>query len=105
MDTPDEDYQKLLESLDPTTRTLIAEVDLGQQAREFVQSDLGRFMVGAAQQEIAEAQDRLSKVLPWRYRKIQELQNKIWRSRFFLSLLRELLMSGRVAQGAIEESE
>lgn len=105
MDTPDQDFQKLLETLDPTTRTLVAEADLGVQAKEFAQSDIGKFMVGAAQQEIAEAQEHLSKVYPWRRRKIQDLQNRIWRSKFFLSLLCELLMSGRVAQGAIEESE
>lgn len=105
MDTPDEDLQRLLATLDPTTRTLVAEVDLGEQAKEFVQSDLGRFMIGAAQQEISLAQEQLATVWSWRRRKIQDLQNRIWRSKFFLALLRELLVSGQAAQGAIAESE
>ena len=105
MDTPDNELQKLLESLDPTTRTLVAEVDLGVQAKEFVASDIGRFMIGAAQQEVIIAQEALANVLPWRRRKIQELQNKIWRSKMFLSLLRELLISGKSATSALEERE
>ena len=62
-------------------------------------------MIGAAHQEIILAQQQLARVLPWRRRKIQELQNRIWRSEFFLSLLRELLVSGRAAKGLIEEGE
>lgn len=105
MDTPDDNLQELLASLDPTTRTLVAEVDLGAQAQEFMSSDLGKFMLGAAMQEITSAQAHLSKVLPWRRRKIQELQNRIWRANFFLSLLRELLMGGAAAKGLIAEAE
>ena len=105
MNAPENELQDLLDSLDPTTRTLVAEADLGEQAREFVRSDLGRFMIGAAMQETVEAQAQLARVLPWRRRRIQELQNRIWRSEFFLSLLRELLMSGRAAKGLIEEGE
>jgi hypothetical protein len=62
-------------------------------------------MVGAAQQEIVLAQQALSTIYPWRRRKIQELQNKIWRSNFFLALLRELLISGKSAAGALEEKD
>jgi hypothetical protein len=105
MDTPDDNLQELLAQLDPTTRTLVAEVDLGEQAKEFMHSDLGRFMIGAAKQEIILAQSALAKVYPWRWRKVQELQNKIWRANFFLALLRELLISGKSAASAIEESE
>lgn len=105
MNAADEQLQELLAQLDPTTRTLVAEADLGEQTREFCASELGRFMIGAAHQEITAAQQALAKVAPWRRRKIQEIQNKIWRSEFFLSLLRELLVSGNAAKGAIEESE
>jgi len=105
MDSPDIELQEQLAALDPTTRLLVAEVNLGEDAKEFCNSDLGRYMIGAAMQEISIAQTDLAKVWPWRRRKIQELQNKIWRANFFLSLLRELLVSGKSAAGAISESE
>ena len=105
MDRPDDDLQELLDALDPTSRTLVAEADLGVQAKEFLDSDLGQHFVGSAQQEIAEAQIALAKVAPWRRRRIQELQNRIWRANFLLGWLRELLLSGRAAESALEEQE
>jgi len=105
MDTPDEDLSTLLGSLDPTTRTLVAEVDLGNQARDFMRSDLGRHLVGCLQQEVDVAQAELNTVWPWRRRRIQDLQNKIWRAQFMLSWLRDLILSGKSADGALHEVE
>jgi hypothetical protein len=99
------DIQGLLESLDPTTRTLVAEIDMGQQAREFVESDLGRYLVGCAHQEILDAQRALKRVLPWRRRRIQELQNRIWRAESLLLWLRSLIEAGKSAGQTIEEVE
>lgn len=99
------ELQELLDALDPQTRTLLAEADLGLQAQEFMRSDLGRHLVGCAHQEIAEAQAALSTVAPWRRRRITDLQNRIWRANFLLSWLRELLLSGKVAGNALEEAE
>ena len=101
----DQELQDILKELDPSTRTLVAEVDLGNQAHEFVRSELGRHFVGSALQEIAEARELLGVVAPWRRRRIQELQNRVWRATFLLSWLRELLMSGRSAASALEEAE
>jgi len=105
MDAPDEDLQELLQTLDPTTRTLVAEVDLGNQARDFMRSELGRHLVGCLTQEIVLAQEELSKVFFLRFWKIQHLQNQIWRSQFMLSWLRDLILSGKSADGALQESE
>ena len=105
MDTPDDDLQELLASLDPTTRTLVAEVDLGHQARDFMRSDIGRHLVGCLQQEIILAQQELNKTFFLRFRKIQHLQNQIWRSQFMLNWLRDLILSGKSADGALQESE
>ena len=103
MDAPDEDLQELLANLDPTTRTLIAEVDLGVQAREFMHSDLGRHLVGCLNQEAWDAQRELNKVAFWRIHKVKELQNRVWRAEFMLSWLRELILSGKSADGALTE--
>lgn len=105
MDAPDTDLQELLSSLDPTTRTLVAEVDLGMQARDFMRSDLGRHLVGCLNQEILLAQEELDKVATWRRRRIQDLQNRVWRSKFMLSWLRDLILSGKSADGALQEVE
>ena len=105
MDAADEDLQQLLGALDPTTRTLIAEVDLGQQAKGFIHSELGRHLVGCLTQEVIMAQDELNKVFFLRFWKIQHLQNQIWRSQFMLSWLRDLILSGKTADGALREAE
>lgn len=103
MNVADEDFQQLLETLDPTTRTLVAEVDLGGQAREFLASDLGRHLVGCLQQEVNFAQSDLNKTASWRRRKIQDLQNRVWRAQFMLAWLRDLILSGKTADGALRE--
>ena len=105
MDAVDEDLQELIERLDPTTRTLVAEVDLGYQARDFMRSDLGRHLIGCLHQEILVAQDELSKTFFLRFWKIQHLQNQIWRSQFMLGWLRDLILSGKSADGALQEHE
>jgi hypothetical protein len=105
MNTSEEELQSILETLDPTTRTLVAEVDLGMQARDFLHSDLGRHLVGCLHQEVLLSQEELNKVWPWRRRRIQDLQNRIWRAQFMLSWLRDLILSGKAADGALQEVE
>jgi len=105
MNTTDEELQEQLLELDPTTRTLIVEVDLGDQAREFLRGDLGRHLVGCLQQELDEAQAQLNKTASWRRRKIQDLQNRVWRSQFMMAWLRDLILSGKAADGALKETE
>ena len=105
METPDEDLQTLLAALDPTTRTLVAEVDLGVQARDFVRSDLGRHLIGCLHQEVLLASEELEGVATWRRRRIQDLQNRVWRSKFMLAWLRDLILSGKSADGALQEVE
>lgn len=104
-DTADGQLQEMLATLDPSTRTLVAEADLGFQAREFMASDLGRHFVGCAHQELEDTQLALAKVSPWKFWKVQELQNRIWRAEFLLQWLRDLLISGKSAESVIAEAE
>ena len=99
------ELQAILETLDPTTRTLVAEADLGNEGIEWLHSNVGRYIVGCAQQEIADAHALLAKTSPWRRRRIQELQNRVWRAESLLAWLRELLLGGRVAQQALIEAD
>lgn len=82
---------------------LMAEAILGRDAEEFLNTELGRYIVGRCEQEIAEAQDQLARVSPWRRRRIQALQNDIWRANSMRAWLGELIAGGRAAEAALEE--
>lgn len=84
--------------------TLLAEAVLGRDAEEFVKSELGRYILGRARRERQEAQEKLNKVASWRRRRIQELQNEIWRAEAFEGWLFEIIMDGRNAEKVLDES-
>jgi hypothetical protein len=86
-----------------STDLLIAEAVLGRDAQEFFASDLGRYILGRAQQEKAEALAQLARVSPWRRNRIRQLQAEVWRVESLASWLAELINSGRQAEAALEE--
>lgn len=100
-----EALQELLDSLDPDSRSLHAEFDMGEQAEEFFHSDIGRYMVGAAQQDIHDAHAKLGKTLPFRWRRIQQLQNDIRVGEMFVLYLRDLIIRGKAAEQALEQRD
>ena len=86
------------------TAELYAEGIMGRDAEDFIQGDLGQYLIGCAEQEIKTATDALKKVHPWRTRRIRELQNEIWRAESFQSWLSELVIRGRQAVGIVERA-
>ena len=76
---------------------LLAEAVIGKDAEDFIQSDIGRYILGCAEQESNEAMEQLKRVYPWRRRKIQELQNQIYRAESIQSWLAELVIKGKQA--------
>lgn len=82
---------------------LWAEAVLGKDAEEFLKSELGRYLTGRAEQEEDEAIEQLAKVSSWRRRRIQELQNQLWRARSVRQWLAELVQAGRQAEAMLEE--
>lgn len=82
-----------------------AQAMLGRDAEEFAESDIGKYLIGCAEQEKALALDQLSRVHPWRTRRIRELQNQVWRAESFSAWLGELVISGRQALQALEQDE
>lgn len=82
---------------------LYAEAMLGKDVEEFLNTDIGRYLIGRAEQESAEATDQLKKVYPWRKRKIQELQARIWRADSVQGWLAELIISGRQSLQTLDE--
>lgn len=84
-------------------KELYAEAMVGRDAEDFIQSDIGQYILGCAEQEAREAIDQLKRVYPWRRRKITELQNKIWRAESIQSWLAELVIAGKQAIQQIDE--
>lgn len=87
------------------TAELWAEAEMGRDAEDFLKSDLGRFIVGRCDQDIADAQEKLSNVSPWRRNRIRQLQNEIWRARSVRQWIAELVIQGREAEKQIEQSQ
>lgn len=73
---------------------LIAEAEIGDEARRFVESDLGKTLLGMADQEIKAAQADLETVDPSDTEKIRALQNKAAVARHFEEWLVELIDRG-----------
>ncbi len=97
--------QAFIRELDPESRTMFAEAALGRDSQEFFKSDIGRYLVGCAQQEYSAAMGKLKRVAWWRRRRIQQLQNEAWRAEQFMVWLRDLIVQGKGAELALEERE
>jgi hypothetical protein len=82
---------------------LKAEAILGKDAEEFIQSELGRYIVGRVDQEREEAVQKLTKTFSWRRDRIRELQNQIWRCDTFKSWLADMVIRGKAAIDLLEQ--
>lgn len=76
---------------------LVAAAELGEEARKFLESDLGKCLLGMALQEADLAKDALSKVDPSDFKKITELQNTVRLYQSFKDWLGELVDEGNSA--------
>jgi hypothetical protein len=82
----------------------MAEAILGRDAEEFLNTELGRYLTGRCDQEIAEAHSELARVSPWRRRRITDLQNRVWRAQSLKDWIAELISNGKAAEAALEET-
>jgi hypothetical protein len=82
---------------------LWAEATLGRDVQEFLHTDIGRYLVGRCDQEIADAQEKLAVVSPWRRNRIKQLQNEIWRATSLKTWLAELVQAGAQAEAILDE--
>ncbi len=73
---------------------LIAAAELGEQARKFLDSELGKVLIGLADQEVQLAQELLGEVNPTDTGAITELQNKVKVGKWFTQWLHELVDEG-----------
>lgn len=82
---------------------LFAEAMLGQEAIDFLNSDLGRLLRGYAEQEVMICQQKLLTTPFWRWRKIIKLQNRAAVAQQFTNFISEALLRGRVAEQNLEQ--
>ena len=87
---------------DASNDLLMAEAVLGRDAAEFLASDVGRYLIGRCEQEIADASESLATVSPWRRNRIKQLQNEIWRAKSVQGWLVELVQQGRQAENLLD---
>lgn len=85
--------------------TLFAQADLGEQAREFLTTDLGKYLAGCAEQQINDCSRELLKVCPTNTDKIQLLQSKAQTASNFLVWINEAIDMGSVAYQQITQTE
>ena len=76
---------------------LIAAAELGEQAKKFLESDLGQCLIGISKQEIELAREKLDSVDPEDAKKIRDIQNDIKVAKYFEQWLVELLSKGENA--------
>lgn len=80
---------------------LYAMAVLGERARDFFNSEAGRYVVGCAAQEIEFAANELLKTPSWNKRKIQRLQLKAKAAEAGIKWLREAVSAGEYAHNQL----
>jgi hypothetical protein len=78
----------------PSEQELIAQAEIGEEARKFVESDLGKCVLGMAEQEALAAMEELVSTDPGDWKKIARLQMQIQSARNFEKWLAELIDEG-----------
>ena len=96
---------EVLAELGPDDDLLLAEIELGEEAAQFANSSLGQLLIGRANQIILEQTRMLKSTLPWRRRRIQQLQNEIQVAEMFKLWLLEAVQNGRIALGEMTKRQ
>jgi hypothetical protein len=87
------------------TDALFESAVFGKQVENFLGSEIGDYLLAKAKNEEQEAIHQISKVAPWRRRRIQELQNHIWRAQQFQIWLADAIADGQQATRLLEGEE
>src|SRR5262245_41447062 len=84
-------------SEDEELDALIAEASIGDEAKKLKESELGRTVLGMAEQEVLAAQEALETVDPADHMTITALQNQAKTARNFGNWITELISKGENA--------
>lgn len=88
--------------LDPLIKVAV----IGEQARQFLQTDLGDYLLKRAQSQIESATDELKRVSPrwmWGRKKIERLQGQIAVAENTINWLAEAITEGDAATKILED--
>ncbi len=88
-------------ALDPDSPDVRAAV-LGKQVEDFLETDIGLYILGHAEAYATHAMRQLETVSPWRRNRIRDLQNQIKVSKLVISWLSEAITSGQQAAEVLE---
>lgn len=80
--------------MDQSQQEMIAAAEMGEQARLFLESELGRCLIGLAQQDAEKAALELRTVDANDPKAIRDIQARVWRAESFEAYLRELVADG-----------
>lgn len=83
---------------DPLVETAI----LGQEAEQFLGSEIGKYLLARAELEAAEGMAALKRVFPFRWRRVMQLQNQVYRAESILGWLEDVVRDGAAAMKIIE---
>lgn len=84
---------------------LIAAAEIGEEARAFLESDLGKYIIGVAQQEAQLALEKLAEIDPSRIEEVRKTQNEVRVARMFEQWLLEALHDGEQAMLIFKQQE
>jgi len=87
-----------LDENDPVVRAAV----LGRQVEVFLESDIGKYLVGRAEAEAAGAIEQLKCISVWRKNRIRELQGEIWVAERFQEWLGQAYSEGIHALNTLE---
>ncbi len=90
-----------LDAGDPKVRAAV----LGRQVQDFLEGDIGVYLVGRAEEQAALAVQKLKVVAPWRRRRIRQLQNQVAVAESVLVWLADAVAAGRSATQIIKDEQ
>lgn len=88
---------------DRSHEELVAEYSLGKNSEEFIESELGRYIIGRVDQERSDAVEKLINTPSWRWITIRELRNEIWRCDTFKGWLADCVIRGKQALELLDQ--
>lgn len=89
----------------PNREQTVKEIAIGLDAERFMQSDLGRYLLGRAQANVEEAMEGLKVADPDNAKEVRDLQNIVMVNEYFLYWLGEAITQGRAAEELLSQQE
>lgn len=95
-----------IEFVDEKEREFFARAQLGIKVRDFLQSDVGRYLHGRAKAEVEQAQVEALECSTWTWfgrRKLRKLQHKAAVARSFMRWAVEAIQDGEIAYTELKD--